>query len=192
MSKNTMRILTDYIVVLEDMISDNICDEILKEYSNSIDCIESVIGDNNEVNKTVRNCDSIFISSDETINKNITVRQNLDKELFECFNKCIKLYNNKFKEALVSKDTGYFLLKYERGDFYKEHVDSFTTVPRTISCSLILNNDFEGGSFSFFKNEFMYFLKKRSIIMFPSNFIYPHAVLPVIKGTRYSIVTWFI
>jgi hypothetical protein len=28
--------------------------------------------------------------------------------------------------------------------------------------------------------------------MFPSNFLYPHSVLPVTEGTRYSIVTWFI
>jgi hypothetical protein len=27
--------------------------------------------------------------------------------------------------------------------------------------------------------------------MFPSNFMYPHAIKPVLSGTRYSIITWF-
>ena len=50
----------------------------------------------------------------------------------------------------------------------------------------------KGGEFSFFNNTLVYSLKKGSAIMFPSNFLYPHSVLPVINGTRYSIVTWFI
>ena len=28
-------------------------------------------------------------------------------------------------------------------------------------------------------------------VMFPSTFMYPHEVMPVTKGTRYSIITWF-
>jgi predicted 2-oxoglutarate/Fe(II)-dependent dioxygenase YbiX len=29
-----------------------------------------------------------------------------------------------------------------------------------------------------------------SLIIWPSNFLYPHCVKPVTKGTRYSIVAW--
>ena len=35
-------------------------------------------------------------------------------------------------------------------------------------------------------------LKKADAIMFPSNFMYPHEIMPVTQGTRYSIITWFI
>ena len=35
-------------------------------------------------------------------------------------------------------------------------------------------------------------LKKGDAIMFPSNFMYPHEIMPVTQGTRYSIITWFI
>jgi len=61
-----------------------------------------------------------------------------------------------------------------------------------VSCSFALNDDFGGGEFAFFDRELIYNLKKGSVIMFPSNFMYPHEIMPVIKGTRYSIITWFV
>jgi predicted 2-oxoglutarate/Fe(II)-dependent dioxygenase YbiX len=33
-------------------------------------------------------------------------------------------------------------------------------------------------------------LDKGSIVFFPSNFMYPHMIEPITKGTRYSIVAW--
>ena len=33
-------------------------------------------------------------------------------------------------------------------------------------------------------------LDKGSIVFFPSNFMYPHGIEPITKGTRYSIVSW--
>ena len=44
----------------------------------------------------------------------------------------------------------------------------------------------------FFNEKLKYNLKKGSVLMFPSNFMYPHEILEVTKGTRYSIITWFL
>ena len=33
-------------------------------------------------------------------------------------------------------------------------------------------------------------LKKGDVIIFPSNFMYPHKVEPVTKGTRYYYISW--
>ena len=33
-------------------------------------------------------------------------------------------------------------------------------------------------------------LKKGDVLVFPSNFLYPHKVEPVTKGLRYSIISW--
>ena len=144
------------------------------------------------IDKTKRNCTSIKISKNNIIEKNKEIRKNLDNEIFECAKKAIKQYNQKFNFSNITKDVGYFLLKYERGGFYVQHVDSFTAFPRTISCSFILNDNFKGGEFSFFNNQYKFNLEKGSSIMFPSNFMYPHSILPVTEGTRYSIVTWFL
>ena len=35
-----------------------------------------------------------------------------------------------------------------------------------------------------------YKLNKGDVLMFPSTFLYPHRVEPVIEGTRYSYVSW--
>jgi hypothetical protein len=157
------------------------------------DCIDQTL-ECNITNITLPNSGNVILSNviNKVIEKNKDVRKKIDDEVFECTKKAIQKYNEKFKQAHISKDSGYQLLKYEKGGFYIQHVDSFIDIPRTISCSFILNNDFKGGEFSFFNNTLVYSLKKGSAIMFPSNFLYPHSVLPVIDGTRYSIVTWFL
>jgi len=186
-----MKDLIDYILILENIIPEKLCDDILNEYKNSNEWQFSLVG-KNKLNKKNRNCTSIPISFNTIIEKNKNIRKSLDDNVFECAKKAIKKYNEKFNQANITKDSGYDLLKYEKGGFYIQHVDSFTDTPRTISCSFTLNNDFKGGEFSFFDNKFIFSLKKGSAIMFPSNFLYPHSVLPVVQGTRYSIVTWFI
>lgn len=186
-----MNQLKDYILVLEDIIPYKLCDDIIQEYINSEEWRNALIG-NNKVSKEIRNCTGMNISSNEIIKKNIGIRKKIDLDIFNCIKKSMNIYNLKFKNTKISKDFGYNLLKYEKGGFYSEHIDAFFETNRTLSCSLILNNDFNGGEFSFFNNKLVYPLKKGNAILFPSNFMYPHSVLPVTKGTRYSIVTWLI
>jgi len=187
-----MNEVKDYILILEDIISPTLCNDILNEYINSSEWQAACVGSNGIINKKIRNCSLLEMSKNIIIEKNKNVRKSLDDKVFECAKEAIKKYNKKFNQAMISKDSGYCLLKYEKGGFYTQHIDSFSEIPRTISCSFILNNDFKGGEFSFFNNKLTYSLKKGAAIMFPSNFLYPHSVLPVIQGTRYSIITWFI
>jgi len=190
-----MNKLKDYILILEDIISKKLCDSILNEYENSNEWVDSaIVGTDKQiyVNKEIRNCTTIEMSSNKVIEKNKNIRKILDDEVFACAKKSIEKYNEKFKEARICKDNGYILLKYEKGGFFTQHVDSVEKFYRSISCSFALNDNFKGGQFSFFNNTLVYPLKKGSAIMFPSNFLYPHSVLPVINGTRYSIVTWFV
>lgn len=95
-------------------------------------------------------------------------------------------------ENIIQSD----FLKYEVNGKYEVHVDSSPVSPRTVSIIVNLNDDYEGGDFVFFnpfsKEEIIHSvsLKKGSVLMFPSNFLYPHSVKPITKGTRYSIVSW--
>ena len=187
-----MNKLKDYILILKDIIPEKLCDDILNEYKNSNEWLDASLGNKGNINKEIRNCTVIEMSLNKVIEKNKNIRKSLDDEVFQSTKKAIKIYNEKFNQTNISKDTGYQLLKYEKGGFYIQHVDSFTNTTRTISCSFILNDDFKGGEFSFFDNKIIYSLKKGSAILFPSTFLYPHSVLPVIDGTRYSVVTWFI
>lgn len=183
--------LEDYIYIVKNALSLNLCDEILNEFKNSHEWQDTAVG-LGIVEKNIRNCETIIISYLHVIQKNSEVRHKLDNAIFDGAAKCIQEYNNKFPHCRIEEDSGYELLKYPEGCFYKEHVDSFKARPRAVSCSFILNNDFEGGEFAFFGKELKYKLEKGDAIMFPSNFMYPHEVMPVTKGTRYSIITWFI
>ena len=59
---------------------------------------------------------------------------------------------------------------------------------------LNLNDNYKGGDLIFTdqKEKEIKRLKlgKGSIVFFPSNFMYPHGIEPITKGTRYSIVAW--
>lgn len=83
-------------------------------------------------------------------------------------------------------------LRYGIGGHYQFHVDDGPTFNRKYSSILMLNNDFEGGSLCFnldgkiIKME----TKPGHVVIWPSNFMFPHAVEPLTKGVRYSVVSW--
>ena len=182
--------LKDYIVVLKNIVPDELCDAILAEYSNSSIWTPAGVGSEGKAEKKIRNCDTIEISQPFVI-QNIKERVKIDAEMFKCASQCIEQYNLKFKHSLIEEDTGYELLRYNEGQFYHEHVDSFLAAPRLVSCSFHLNGDYEGGEFGFFDREMKIKANKGDVVMFPSTFMYPHEIMPVTEGTRYSIITWY-
>ena len=58
-----------------------------------------------------------------------------------------------------------------------------------LSCLGVLNDDYEGGEFIMF-DDYKIKLKQGDLLIFPSNFMYPHKVDPVKKGTRHSYISW--
>jgi hypothetical protein len=183
--------LDEYIKVYYSAIPEDVCDLILKEYQNCEDWNPSRTG-NGEVNKFIRNCDTIGLSMPDVINKNLDVRKQIDSLLFEHSGNTLKKYVEEFPHCQLISDSGYDLLRYDTGGYYSIHTDSHKTTPRTVSCSFNLNDDYDGGEFAFFDREVIIKAPKGSAIVFPSNFMYPHEVMEVKSGSRYSIVTWFV
>jgi len=183
--------IEDYVVVFDNIMPDELCETILNEYSDSKDWVESSIG-LGTTDREKRNVDGIAISHPSIMDKNLEVRKKIDYDVFLCAAAAIRKYNLIFPLASIEQDSGYDLLRYQEGQFYVQHIDSFKGIPRTVSCSFSLNEDYDGGEFAFWDREKKYKLNKGSAIMFPSNFLYPHEIMPVLRGSRYSIVTWFI
>jgi predicted 2-oxoglutarate/Fe(II)-dependent dioxygenase YbiX len=183
--------LKNYIYIVKNALDHFVCDRVLNEFKESDEWNDAKVNGGESI-RDVRNCQFIGVSYPNVIQKNSEVRHKLDNAIFDGASKCIKEYNTKFPTCNIEEDSGYELLKYTEGCFYIEHVDSFKARPRAVSCSFALNDDFAGGEFAFFNRELKYKLEKGDALMFPSNFMYPHEVMPVTKGTRYSIVTWFI
>jgi hypothetical protein len=182
--------LKDYIVVLDGVVPEYVADLILDEYRNCADWKYPTI--QNGTDLSVRNCQTIGLSLADNVIKNPEVRKNIDKSMFHCASQAIMEYARRFPSCAVVKDSGYDLLKYDTGCLYAEHTDSYNDIPREVSCSFALNDDYAGGEFAFFGRKEFYKLKKGSCIMFPANFMYPHEVMPVTSGVRYSVVTWFV
>lgn len=86
------------------------------------------------------------------------------------------------------------LLKYEKGGKYVPHTDDGPNTPRTLSAIIYLNNDYEGGCTKFFdpSGKEIHEVKPEvgKIVIFPSNFLFPHQATEVVKGTRYVFVSW--
>ena len=103
-------------------------------------------------------------------------------------------YKAKFPAMTSSKINQIDLLKYSPGGKYNIHTDHYTNTPRHLSIIMNLNDGYEGGDLIFTdqKEKEIKRLKlgKGSIVFFPSNFMYPHGIQPITKGTRYSIVSW--
>lgn len=94
--------------------------------------------------------------------------------------------------------SGYSRLRYNKYDKNTEmrmHCDHIHTLfdgdTRGVPILTILgslNDNYEGGEL--FLIDEVIELKAGSLMIFPSNFLYPHKVTPVTKGTRYSYVSW--
>ena len=106
----------------------------------------------------------------------------------------IKKYREKHEDFVCQRHTDFRLNKYSEGGFMSRHVDNIHHshgqeygYPQA-SALLFLNDDYEGVHFHI--SGLRYETKKGSAIIFPSNFMFPHEVNRIEKGTRYSIVTW--
>ena len=183
--------LEDYIFTLDDVVPEELCDRIIEEYRECDFWVRSSVGDGN-VNDQIRNCDTINISDNTVIQNKFDIRKKIDEDFYVCASKAINEYRKLFPEVASEIDTGYGLLRYNPGQFYVQHTDSFQQQQRSVSCSFLLNDDYDGGEFAFFDREIIIRGSKGSIVMFPSNFMFPHEIMPVISGTRYSIITWYV
>ena len=103
------------------------------------------------------------------------------------------------------------ITRYKKGGFYYFHGDGlachlskynnpenafFHEKVRKLSMTILLNDSFEGGQFEFASyskedcNITPLEMKKGQVVVFPSHM--EHRVAAVTKGTRYSLVCWFL
>lgn len=91
---------------------------------------------------------------------------------------------------------GYDLLRYDTGQFFREHVDAVrgnsTTSLRRLSVVGFCNNDFEGGQLIFPRQKLTVEPEPGLLVVFPAVFTHPHQALEVTAGVKYSVVTWFL
>ena len=97
---------------------------------------------------------------------------------------------------IMNKFTGVRFNRYQPGQIMRQHIDHIHSIfdgkekgIPVLSFILNFNDDYEGADLFFWDNT-TFKLGKGDIIMWPSNFLYPHGVTEAISGKRYSGVTW--
>lgn len=158
--------LLEYIKVYDNIFTPEECEMILDEYQNCEHWAPAGVSSSNTQNFNVRNCDIISISTPQIINKNRLHRDMIDKMIFKKANGAAQRYIKDFPTCFLKSDSGYDLLRYKNGGFYREHTDSYQEQPRTVAMSINLNDDYDGGNMAFFNQEVQIRAGAGSVIMF--------------------------
>lgn len=92
------------------------------------------------------------------------------------------------------------VLRYEPGGRYEGHADSeiylsrygswLRNMDRDVSLLVYLNDDFDGGTLSFTRFNYVYRPRAGDLVFFPSDNRYAHQADPLVSGVRYVIASW--
>lgn len=128
------------------------------------------------------------------------------KLLEDSIYKCLVSYCKSFPvvmETVTWRTRGYFI-EYHKGMYIGSHSDcaiayepnSFVEVNtfpihNTLTSSLILNDDYEGGDIGFAPWGITVKPPKGSVLIYPSSFIGCHSVSTIESGVRFAYLSWF-
>lgn len=182
--------LQDYVKVYEDFLPKDLC-------ASTIEQLDEVTwqehGFYNSVTNTMKSYDNELSISNDTV----PVKQKIDEKVWYAL------------ERYILKDfadfdwfngwSGYTSVRFNKYDpttkmkRHCDHIHSMFDGQRKgipiITVLGALNDDYEGGEFYMFGDKKID-MPTGSVIVFPSNFLYPHEVKPVKSGVRYSYVSW--
>jgi len=179
----------DKILEVRKAIPEKICKKIISYYNYQFEDAKIVTG----VDKRIRNCQLQNILEPKTFGEKI-ITNYIKSKIFQI----TEAYKQKNPYLDINKISQLDILKYEHNSYdagYKYHTDfDVTAQARHISISITLNSDFEGGEFifDFDENIVQYPQNVGDALLFPSNFLFPHQVNKITKGTRYALIAWVI
>lgn len=195
-----MKALDDYIMVLDDIMPQCVVDNLLKEYEKSDVWMKYAPGQSGGNTPGTH-----ILISHPAIIQDSPARQDIlaevQKYIFEGFDQYHKKYSKReqgLNYLMVKELVGLRLIRYEEGQSLDTHTDRYT-YPNTnveiwpvVTFTIMLNEDYSGGELDLLDGDHVYKARSRQCVFFPANFLYPHAVYPVRRGTRYALVGWFV
>ena len=113
----------------------------------------------------------------------------LHEEIYQKLKLCIDDYAKYWGINVIYYEAFNFV-KYEgQGKHFNIHADHGPAYNTTVSAVIYINDDYEGGEIKFPRLDgYTLTPKVGDIAIFPSNYIYEHASLPMISGTKYCVV----
>ena len=186
------RDLDSYIKVFPKAVNKKQCDEIIEELKNNPDTFSKHTFYNPNKNS------SYAMSGDKELEISYLDSENQKSVMNICWQAILNYVQELDFEHFRSWQ-GFSLVrwnKYSQNQKMAKHCDHihslFTGNTKGIpilSILGLLNEDYEGGDLVFFDDKKIN-TSAGDIIIFPSNFLYPHQVLEVTKGERWSFVSW--
>jgi signal peptidase I len=122
-------------------------------------------------------------------NENNAELLDLHQEIYEKLKLCIDDYARYWGINVVYYEAFNFV-KYEgEGTHFNIHADHGPAYNCTVSAVIYINDDYEGGEIKFPRlDNYVHTPRVGDIAVFPSNYIYEHASLPMKSGTKYCVV----
>lgn len=176
--------LKNFIFVTK-LFDDTICNEII-EKSNRLNWRKHVWNTANTKVKSMEEVDNI-----EVCNIDPLLESKISPMLTQAFGKYSLLLGPKMNGPinLVNQWDPIRINKYLPTVGMRNHIDhGIDREHPVLTIIVLLNDEFTGGNTLVLNEEVS--LKKGDCVIFPSNFMYPHEIKPVIDGTRYSLTTW--
>tara|TARA_R100001591_G_scaffold101702_1_gene108495 strand:- start:2011 stop:2586 length:576 start_codon:yes stop_codon:yes gene_type:complete len=147
-------------------------------------------GKNQVVDKDIRNVEILPLSS----KSDSLTEVHWCNYIIYLIKDAMSKYHQEFPDVPPVQINEVQALRYEKTGHYGFHIDDGPGTFRRLSAILILNNDYEGGNLQFKIDKEILTIpnKPGNLVIWPSNFIFPHGVTPITKGVRYSIVAWMV
>ena len=113
----------------------------------------------------------------------------MHKSVYDVVKACVDDYCAYWGISVIYYEAFNFV-KYEgEGKHFRIHADHGPAYNTTVSIVVYLNDDYDGGELYFPRlDNLVYKPKMGDIAIFPSNYIYEHASLPMKSGTKYCVV----
>ena len=182
------RNIESYVKVYNDFLTPKECEQIVEEL-NDVDYVQHCYYDN------TTNTSASHENDLQVTREFIPMREEIMKRTWNS----IFTYTQELKFPWFDRWAGYSMIRFNKYDvdtYMKPHADHISSlfdgqrkgIP-ILSIVGLLNDDFEGGEFVMWKDKKIQ-LKTGDLIIFPSNFLYPHQVDTITKGVRHSFVSW--
>jgi len=178
----------DYIKVYNGL-EKTLCDDVVKHFKHSPSWEVSTFSSNT----------GYSANSHESVKMQqywVETSEPYQEELANGFRKVVEEYISTFNKVEPMIFTRFRLNWYGVGGFMRNHIDSIHHshgqkygYPH-ITALGFLNDEYEGGEFSLCDGEMVLQPNVGDIVVFPSNFMYPHEVKKVTSGDRFTCMTW--
>jgi predicted 2-oxoglutarate/Fe(II)-dependent dioxygenase YbiX len=182
--------LKDYVKIYEDFYEEVFCEKIVAD-------IKNVHWQTHAFYDPTKNISKSFDNELSVSYENVPLKKELDTKIWSVISHYVNQDMGYMKDWF-SGWSGYSFSRFNRYDpstqmkIHCDHISSLFDGERKgipiLTVLGALNDEYEGGELILCGEQIK--LNTGDVIVFPSNFLYPHEVKPVKSGVRYSFVSW--